>query len=145
MTFQATSEQDLNPRSCVVNDHPSPLSHETMTIAPGEKTTTMLTWKPTVISSLVLTMIAFPYQYIVTTLGWSQSLLLRSVGHRVKTHKLLLLVMYGVTSRSWIMSSRGRGFGGSEGERESGSWARAAPEQAPKESHHHQPPHYLTN
>jgi hypothetical protein len=54
----------------VVNHHPSPLSHETMTIVPGEKATTM-PWKPTplqpssVISSLVLTIIASPYLYTI--------------------------------------------------------------------------------
>ena len=47
MTFHATSEQDLNPRSCAVNDHPSVLAHEMMAIEPGEKLTRMLTWKPT--------------------------------------------------------------------------------------------------
>ena len=47
MTIQATNEQDLNPRPCTVNDHPSVLSHEMMVIEPGEKPTLMLTWKPT--------------------------------------------------------------------------------------------------
>jgi hypothetical protein len=65
-TFHTTSEQDLNPRPCAVNDHPSVLAHEMMVIEPGEKPTRMLTWKmltwnSSVISSLVLTMIASPY------------------------------------------------------------------------------------
>jgi hypothetical protein len=47
MTFHTTVEQYLNPRACVVNDHPSVLAHEMMTIEPGEKPTLMLTWKPT--------------------------------------------------------------------------------------------------
>jgi hypothetical protein len=38
-----TSEQDLNPRPCSVNDHPSVLAHEMMAIQPGEKPTRMLT------------------------------------------------------------------------------------------------------
>jgi hypothetical protein len=41
------SLQDLNPRPCAVNDHPSVLAHEMMTIEPGEKPTRMLTWKTT--------------------------------------------------------------------------------------------------
>jgi hypothetical protein len=62
MTFHTTSEQDLNPRSNTVNDHPSVLSHEMMTIEPGENPTCILTWKPSLeTSSLVLTMIASPY------------------------------------------------------------------------------------
>ena len=36
-TFHATSEQDLNPRPCAVNEHPSVLAHEMMAIEPGEK------------------------------------------------------------------------------------------------------------
>jgi hypothetical protein len=47
MTFHETSEQDLNPRPCVVNDHPSVLTHEMMTIESGENPTLILTWKPT--------------------------------------------------------------------------------------------------
>jgi hypothetical protein len=47
ITFHATSEQDLNPRSCAVNDHPSVLVHDMMVIEPGEKPTRMLTWKST--------------------------------------------------------------------------------------------------
>jgi hypothetical protein len=39
MTFHSTSEQDLNPRSDTVNDHPSVLSHEMMVIDPGENPT----------------------------------------------------------------------------------------------------------
>jgi hypothetical protein len=46
-TFHTTIEQDLNPRPCTVNDHPSVLAHEMMTIEPGEKPTHMLTWKTT--------------------------------------------------------------------------------------------------
>jgi hypothetical protein len=46
-TFHATSEQDWNPRPCAVNDHPSVLAHEMMTIEPGENPTLMLTWKTT--------------------------------------------------------------------------------------------------
>jgi hypothetical protein len=46
-TFHATIEQDLNPRPCAVNDHPSVLAHEMMAIEPGEKPTRMLTWKTT--------------------------------------------------------------------------------------------------
>ncbi len=42
-----TSEQDLKPRPSSVNDHPSVLSHEMMTIEPGEKSTHILTWKTT--------------------------------------------------------------------------------------------------
>ena len=42
-----TNEQVLNPRSYTVNDHPSVLIHEMMTIEPGEKPTHMLTSKPT--------------------------------------------------------------------------------------------------
>jgi hypothetical protein len=40
-------EQDLNPRTCTVNDHPSVLTHEMMEIEPGEKSTHILTWKTT--------------------------------------------------------------------------------------------------
>jgi hypothetical protein len=47
MTFHTTLGQDLNPRSCEGNDHPSVLSHEMMTIDPGGKPTRMLTWKST--------------------------------------------------------------------------------------------------
>ena len=36
MTFHATSEQDLNPRTSVVNDHPVVLTHEMMVIETGE-------------------------------------------------------------------------------------------------------------
>jgi hypothetical protein len=50
-SFHTTSEQDLSPRPCVVNDHPFVLTHEMMTIEPGEKPTRMLTWKPTVFIS----------------------------------------------------------------------------------------------
>jgi hypothetical protein len=46
-TFHTTIEQDLNPRPCTVNDHPSVLAHEMMAIDPGEKPTRMLTWKTT--------------------------------------------------------------------------------------------------
>jgi hypothetical protein len=46
-TFHATSEQDWNPRPCTVNDHPSVLAHEMMTIEPGENPTLMFTWKTT--------------------------------------------------------------------------------------------------
>jgi hypothetical protein len=49
MTFHTTSEQDLNPRPCSVIDHPSVLVHEMMPIDPGEKSTHLLTWKPTVL------------------------------------------------------------------------------------------------
>jgi hypothetical protein len=45
-TFHTTSEQDLNPRPCTVNDHPSVLAHEMMAIEPGEKPACMLTWGP---------------------------------------------------------------------------------------------------
>jgi hypothetical protein len=34
-TFHTTSEQDLNPRPCSDNDHPSVLVHEMMSIEPG--------------------------------------------------------------------------------------------------------------
>ena len=44
-TFHTTSEQDLNPRPCAVNDHPSVLTHEMMVIEPGEKPTLMLLGK----------------------------------------------------------------------------------------------------
>ena len=47
MTFHVTSEQDLNPRSCPVTDHPSVLVHEMMVIEPGENPTRMVTWKST--------------------------------------------------------------------------------------------------
>ncbi len=50
-TFHTTIEQDLNPRPCTVNDHPSVLAHEMMVIEPGEKSTLMLTWKTTVFLS----------------------------------------------------------------------------------------------
>jgi hypothetical protein len=46
-TFHTTSEQDLNPRPCTVNDHPSVLAHEMMVIEPGEKPPSILTWKTT--------------------------------------------------------------------------------------------------
>ena len=46
-TFHTTSEQDLNPGPCSVNEHPSVLAHEMMTIDPGEKRTFILTWKTT--------------------------------------------------------------------------------------------------
>jgi hypothetical protein len=46
-TFHTTSKQDLSPRPCSVNDHPSVLTHEMMVIEPGEKPTLMLTWKTT--------------------------------------------------------------------------------------------------
>ncbi len=47
-TFHTTSEQDLNPRPCEVNNHPSVLAYEMMTtIEPGEKPTLILTWKTT--------------------------------------------------------------------------------------------------
>ncbi len=59
MTIHATNEQDLNPRPCTVNDHPSVLAHEMMTIEPSEKPTRILT--SSVTSSLVLTMIDSPY------------------------------------------------------------------------------------
>jgi hypothetical protein len=45
MTFHATSEQDLNPRTSTVNDHPAVLTHEMMVIEPGEKSMHMFTWK----------------------------------------------------------------------------------------------------
>jgi hypothetical protein len=68
MTFHSTSEQDLNPRSCEVNDQPSVLAHEMMVIEPGGNPTYMLTWKPTSFQvimyvgfNLVLTMITSPY------------------------------------------------------------------------------------
>ena len=51
MTIHATNEQDLNPRTCTVNDHPSVLAHEMMEIDPGDNPTHMLTWKPTVFIS----------------------------------------------------------------------------------------------
>ena len=47
LTIHETNEQDLNPRSYSVNDHPSVLVDEILEIEPGEKPTHMLTWKPT--------------------------------------------------------------------------------------------------
>jgi hypothetical protein len=47
MTFHVTSEQDLNPRTSTVNDHPVVLTHEMMVIDPGEKPMLILTWKTT--------------------------------------------------------------------------------------------------
>ena len=47
LTIHTTNEQDLNPQSCVINDHPSVLVDEMMVIDPGEKPTHMLTWKST--------------------------------------------------------------------------------------------------
>jgi len=47
LTIQTTNEQDLNPRPCSANTHPSVVAHEMMVIEPGEKPTRMLTWKPT--------------------------------------------------------------------------------------------------
>ncbi len=47
-TFHVTIEQDLNPRPSSVNDHPSVLEYEIMTIEPGENPTHILTWKTTV-------------------------------------------------------------------------------------------------
>jgi hypothetical protein len=47
-TFHSTIEQDLNPRPCEVNDHPSVLAHEMMVIEPGENPMRMLTWKSSV-------------------------------------------------------------------------------------------------
>jgi hypothetical protein len=41
-TFHSTSEQDLNPRPCTVNDHPPVLAHEMMVIEPDEKPTCLL-------------------------------------------------------------------------------------------------------
>ena len=46
MTIPATNEQDLNPRPCADNAHPSVLAHEMMAIEPGETPSRMLTWKP---------------------------------------------------------------------------------------------------
>ena len=48
LTIHATNEQDLNPRTCPVNDHPSVLVDEMLVIEPGENPTLMLTWKSTV-------------------------------------------------------------------------------------------------
>jgi len=45
--FLVNSWSHLNPRPWTVNDHPSVLAHEMMVIESGEKTTHMLTWKPT--------------------------------------------------------------------------------------------------
>ena len=39
LTIFSTIEQDLNPRPFVVNDHPSVLVDEMMTIEPGENPT----------------------------------------------------------------------------------------------------------
>jgi hypothetical protein len=47
MSIHTTIERDLNPRPCSVNDDPSVLAHEMMTIDPGENPTNMLSWKPT--------------------------------------------------------------------------------------------------
>ena len=46
-SVQTTSAQDLHPRSCADIAHPSVLSHEMMTLEPGENPTRMFTWKPT--------------------------------------------------------------------------------------------------
>jgi hypothetical protein len=46
-TFHTTSEQDLNPRPCTGNYHPSVLTHEMMEIEPGENPTCMCAWKTT--------------------------------------------------------------------------------------------------
>ena len=46
-TIPTTKEQDLNPRPCAVNDHPSVLTHEMMVIESCDKSTRKLTWKPT--------------------------------------------------------------------------------------------------
>ena len=47
LTIDATKEQDLKPRPCSNNDHPSVLAHEMMAIEPDEKPSRKLTWKPT--------------------------------------------------------------------------------------------------
>ena len=46
LTIHATYEQDLNPRPCSVNDHPSVQTDDMMVIEPSEKPTHMMTWKP---------------------------------------------------------------------------------------------------
>jgi hypothetical protein len=142
-TFHATSEQDLNSRPCEVNDHPSVLTHEMMTIETGENPTLMITWKITAFISHIQPrshddrlpiplwetwfcqslgvpipdLIENPRQcpcrqfnfdhygdHIQTCQGQSPalpahewivyrlSLLLRSVGHRVKTHRITPVV-----------------------------------------------------
>ena len=55
LTMHATNEHDLNPRPCTVNDHPFMLAHEMMEIDPGEKPTSMMTWKPTSFISHIMT------------------------------------------------------------------------------------------
>ena len=58
LTIHATNEQDSNPRPCAVNDHPSVLADEMMSIEPvyqpGEKPTRMMTWKPTAFLSHIM-------------------------------------------------------------------------------------------
>ena len=44
-SVQATRAQELHPRPCVDNDHPSVLDHEMMVIEPDENPTRTLTWK----------------------------------------------------------------------------------------------------
>ena len=139
LTIHATNEQDLNPRPCTVNDHPSVLVHEMMVIDPGENPTLILTWKPAVLISHIMSRShndSFPiplwetwfcqsldvpipalletprrcpcHQFSFDPYGdhiqacqrqstalpahewivYKLSLLLRSVGHRVKHHKV---------------------------------------------------------
>ena len=45
-TIKATSTQDLDPESLVVNDHPSVLPHEMYVLEPGDPPSRILTWKP---------------------------------------------------------------------------------------------------
>ena len=59
LTIHTTNVQDLHPRSCAVNDHPSVLTHEMMVIDPRETP-----GRPQVSSDtswLVLMMIVSPY------------------------------------------------------------------------------------
>ena len=47
LTIDSTKEQDLDPQSSSNIDHPSVLTHEMMTIEPGENPSRNLTWKST--------------------------------------------------------------------------------------------------
>ena len=55
LTIHVTNEQDLNPRSFAVNDHPFVWTNEMLTIEPGENPTHMLTWKTTTFLSHIMT------------------------------------------------------------------------------------------
>ncbi len=128
-----TSEEDLNPRPCTVNDHPSVLAHEMMTIEPGEKRTLILTWKTTVFISHIQSRShddRFPIPLCFDHYGdhiqtcqcqsaalpahewivYRLSLLLRSVGHRVKTHRITPVADNGrgdIEIQDYVILSRG--------------------------------------